>query len=84
MSLRRMVAVEVEPTTEKIAKIIWDMSAREQCLLLSKLNDLAFGEEVINGCMQLQAVRDEVDVAEYDVAHSARHLINFIIDYFKD
>ena len=84
MSLRRVVAVDVEPTTEEIAKIIWDMSAREQCLLLSKLNNLAFGEEVMNGCMQLQAVRDEVDAAGYDIAESARHLINYIIDYFKE
>ena len=83
MIFRRTVVAEVEPTTEEIAKAIWDMSAREQCLLLSKLNDLAF-ENVINGTMQFQALRDEVDVAEIDVATSVRHFIQYIFDYFKD
>ncbi len=83
MSFKRTVSVEIEPTTEEVAKIIWDMSAREQCLLLSKLNDLAF-EIVINGAMQFQALRDEVDVAGIDVSTSARHFIQYIFDYFKD
>lgn len=83
MSLKRTVSVEIEPTTEEVAKIIWDMSAREQCLLLSKLNILAF-ENVFNGAMQFQAIRDEVNVAEIDVAENAKHLIDYFFDYFKD
>lgn len=83
MIFKRTVVVEVEPTTEEIAQAIWDMSAREQCLLISKLDNLAF-ENTFNGAMQFQAFRDEVDVAEKDVATSARHFIQYIFDYFKD
>lgn len=55
----RNIQVEIKPTVEEIAQIIWDMDDQEQYELLGELHSRAF-KNVQEGCSQLSAVRQRI------------------------
>lgn len=58
-TFERSVQVEIKPTVEEIAQLIWDMNDQEQYDLLGELHSLAF-KNVQDGCGQLSAVRQRI------------------------
>ena len=61
--IRQTVEVEIEPTSDDIAQMIWDMDAEEQLDLLFALMEV---DSPANICMQMQSIRDELDCCLLD------------------
>lgn len=75
--IKRKVDVEIQPSVEEIARIIWDMDCEEQALLLEKLS-YHFGKVKINGYMQM------LNVAEYVVKRGDSGYVGKFVDDLQE
>lgn len=78
--IRQTVEVELKPTSDDIAQMIWEMDAKEQLDLLFALME---GDSSANIYMQMDSIRNELDCCPLDDEYkdAVRHFIASLYAY---
>ena len=76
--MRQTVEVEIEPTSDAIAQMIWEMDAEEQLDFLYALAEVAPLNKML---AQMQAIREEMKASGLDSDMEVKAFIRELYEY---